>query len=41
VFGESVLNDAVGMVLFDVIKGFVLGHRAITGSNIVLGKTSV
>ena len=32
VFGESVLNDAVGMVLFNVIAGFLGGKQVNAGS---------
>lgn len=32
VFGESVLNDAVGMVLFNVIASFLDGQDVTAGS---------
>eukprot|EP00198_Chlamydomonas_reinhardtii_P005653 XP_001694989.1 predicted protein [Chlamydomonas reinhardtii] len=36
VFGESVLNDAVGLVLFQVITKFLEG-KAVTGPNVMAG----
>lgn len=37
VFGESVLNDAVGMVLYQVLSAFVLG-KAVTAANVLVGE---
>ncbi|KXZ47705.1 hypothetical protein GPECTOR_33g587 [Gonium pectorale] len=36
VFGESVLNDAVGLVLYKVLSAF-LGGKAVTGGNVMGG----
>jgi NhaP-type Na+/H+ or K+/H+ antiporter len=38
VFGESVLNDAVAMVLFQACSGFASTEVPVTAANIARGK---